>query len=127
MVLSGNTMKKTDKKIEKALRDGLIEVCEKALGSVQGFVWLTHLVNFNDFPNSLKVICVFEEDCDLSNLFDSKQDDYLRHLIDSELKAVNISIKTLHQQIDFDTEEACQRSHNGKWNDRLNNSPKYRH
>lgn len=120
-------MKKTDKKIEKALRDGLTQVCEKALGSVQGFVWITHLVDFNNFPHSLKVICVFEEDRDLSNLFDSKRDDDLRHLIDNELKAVNLSIKTLHQQIDFDTEEACQRSHNGKWNERLSNAPKYKH
>ena len=113
-------MKKSDKKIEKALRDALTQVCETALGSVSGFVWLTHLVNFNAFPNSLKIVCVFEIDVDLSSAREAKQDEYLCRLITEELNEVNVSIKNLNQHILFDTEEACERSHNGKWNERFN-------
>lgn len=113
-------MKKTDKKIEKALRDALTRVCDTALGSVSGFVWLTHLVNFNAFPNSLKIVCVFESDAGLSKAREVKQDEYLCHLIVDELNDVHIPIKNLRQHILFDTEEACERSHNGNWNERLN-------
>tara|TARA_R110000764_G_scaffold140750_2_gene228869 strand:- start:2421 stop:2777 length:357 start_codon:yes stop_codon:yes gene_type:complete len=112
-------MKKSDKKIDNTLREALTHVCETALESVDGFVWLTHLVNYNAFPNSLKIICVFETDLALVSAYDAKQDDYLCSLINNELSDVNIKLSKLRQQVSFDTEEACERSHAGKWNERL--------
>lgn len=114
-------MKKSDKKIENAIREALTNVCEVALESVDGFVWLTHLVNYNAFPNSLKIICVFETDESLSQAIEAKQDDYLCQLIHQELSGVGIAIKLnqLRQQVSFDSEEACERSHAGKWSERL--------
>lgn len=112
-------MKKSDKKIDNALRNALTNVCETALGKVDGFVWLTHLVNYNSFPNSLKIICVFETDEALANAIEAKQDDYFYQLINRELNAVDISHHKLRQQLNFDTEEACERTHGGKWNERL--------
>ena len=112
-------MKKSDKKIDNALRGALTNVCETALGNVEGFVWLTHLVNYNAFPNSLKIVCVFETDEALSKAIDAKQEDYFYQLIKRELSAVDISHHKLRQQLSFDTEEACERSHGGKWNERL--------
>lgn len=112
-------MKKSDKKIDNALRTALTKVCESALGSVEGFVWLTHTVNYNAFPNSLCVVCVFETDQQLVRALDGKHDDYFYTLISHELNAVNIKLIHLRQQVSFDTEEACERSHAGKWNERL--------
>ena len=114
-------MKKSDKKIENAIRDALTRVCEAALESVDGFVWLTHLVNYNAFPNSLKIVCIFETDDALSSAIHAKQDNYLCQLIHQELSDVGIAIKLsqLRQQVSFDSEEACERSHNGKWHERL--------
>ncbi|QUX91239.1 Fis family transcriptional regulator [Marinomonas sp. A3A] len=112
-------MKKSDKKIDNALREALTNVCETALDSVEGFAWLTHLVNYNAFPNSLKIVCVFETDEALSKAIDAKQDEYFYQLISSELNAVSIRLNKLRQQVSFDSEEACERSHNGKWNERL--------
>ena len=112
-------MKKSDKKIDNALREALTNVCEAALGSVEGFVWLTHLVNYNAFPNSLKIVCVFETDETLSKAIEAKQDDYFYTLINNELNAANIKLNKLRQQVSFDTEEACERSHAGKWNERF--------
>ncbi|MGO2356179.1 MAG: Fis family transcriptional regulator [Marinomonas foliarum] len=112
-------MKKSDKKIDNALRSALTNVCEAALGKVDGFVWLTHVVNYNAFPNSLKIICVFETDEALANAIGAKQDDFFYLLINRELSAVNIQLNKLRQQVGFDTEEACERSHGGKWNERL--------
>ena len=53
-------MKKTDKKTEKALIAALHKVCNDALDKVEGFEWLTHLGSFSDFPNSLRIVCVFK-------------------------------------------------------------------
>ncbi|NVK75074.1 MAG: Fis family transcriptional regulator [Oceanospirillaceae bacterium] len=112
-------MKKSDKKIDNALREALTNVCEAALGSVGGFVWLTHLVNYNAFPHSLRIICVFDTDESLSKAITAKQDDDFYTLISGELNKVNIKVNKLRQQVSFDTEEACERAHGGKWNDRL--------
>lgn len=112
-------MKKSDKKIDNALRSALTNVCETALGKVDGFVWLTHLVNYDAFPNSLKIVCVFETDLSLSKAIEAKQGDYFYQLINRELNAVDIKHNKLRQQLSFDTEEACERSHSGKWNERL--------
>ena len=112
-------MKKSDKKIDNALRGALTNVCETALGAVEGFVWLTHLVNYNSYPNSLRIVCVFDTDESLSRAIEKKQDDYFLSLINAELSAVNIKVPKLRQQVSFDTEEACERSHAGKWNERL--------
>ena len=112
-------MKKSDKKIDNALREGLTGVCDIALGNVHGFVWLTHLVNYKSFPTSLKVVCVFESDRDLAKVREDNQDEYFYQLLSEKLSAVNIHIKTLRQQVYFDTEEACERSHSGKWNERF--------
>lgn len=112
-------MKKSDKKIDNALRNALSNVCETALGKVDGFVWLTHLVNYNAFPDSLKVVCVFDTDEALSKAIEAKQDDYLYQLIQHELSSIGIKLNRLRQQVSFDTEEACDRSHVGKWNERL--------
>lgn len=112
-------MKKSDKKIDNALREALTNVCETALGSVEGFVWLTHVVNYNAFPNSLKIVCVFETDLSLSKAIEAKQDEYFYTLIHHELSAAKITLNKLHQQVSLDSEEACERSHAGKWNERL--------
>ena len=53
-------MRKTDKKIDNNIRNVLNKVCEQALIEVNGFVWLTHQVNYDKFPASLSVICVFD-------------------------------------------------------------------
>ncbi|QUX95056.1 Fis family transcriptional regulator [Marinomonas sp. CT5] len=112
-------MKKSDKKIDNALREALTNVCEAALGSVDGFVWLTHLVNYNAFPQSLRIICVFDTDESLSKAITAKQDDDFYTLISGELNNANIKVNKLRQQVSFDTEEACEHAHGGKWNDRL--------
>ena len=53
-------MRKTDKKIDKQLRETLTQVCDTALKDYCGFEWLTHTVNYSDFPSSLHITCVFD-------------------------------------------------------------------
>lgn len=60
-------MRKSDKKLDNAIRNALIDVCKQAQRSFEGFQWLTHSVNYDNFPNSLKIICVFNTDEHLAN------------------------------------------------------------
>ena len=112
-------MKKTDKKIENALREALTEVCEVALDEVAGFKWITHFASYRYFPGSLSVVCIFDTDADLSNAYSIHKDDYLRRLIKEKLSAVDIKIKDIRQHVNFDTEEACKKENGGKWHERF--------
>ena len=46
--------------IERRLVKSLTEACEKAKGQINGFVWLTHVVDYTAFPASLKIVWVFD-------------------------------------------------------------------
>ena len=54
-------MRKSDKKIDNQIIKVLTDVCQSALEDIDGFVWLTHSVNFDKFPQSLKITCVFNK------------------------------------------------------------------
>jgi hypothetical protein len=112
-------MKKTDKKLDNSLRKALIEVCEVALDEVPGFTWLTHLVSYTHFPSSLLVVCVFDTNDTLSLSCAAHKDDVLRSLIHESLAAAGVTLKDIRQHVHFDTEEACQNEHAGKWNVRF--------
>ena len=112
-------MRRTDKKIEKNIRRALTDVCELALKNIDGFKWLTHHVNYDLFPDSLVVVCVFETNLQLHQVYDDKMDDYLSKLIAEKLLEIDIKLQDIQQQINFDTEQNCQEQNNGKWHERL--------
>ncbi len=112
-------MRKIDKKIENSLRLILTEVCDAALDNVKGFLWLTHFANYDNFPNSLSIVCVFNTNSDLADTRSSNKDDYLRDLIKQKLEAENIKVHDISQHISFDTEENCGREHGGNWQKRF--------
>jgi hypothetical protein len=108
-------MKKTDKKIDNALRQALTEVCDAATENVTGFKWLTHVVNYNNFPRSLSVICVFNTNAEVTLLSSSEQDQYLFTLIKQKLVAAGVKIDNVRQHVHFDSEENCERENAGNW------------
>ncbi|ARN75020.1 Fis family transcriptional regulator [Oceanicoccus sagamiensis] len=111
-------MKKTDKKIDKAIIAALTDVCDIALAEVAGFQWLTHRVDYKRFPGSLLVVCVFASKAELSTAIELGKDHYLRQLIKEKLQPV-IPVKNAAYQLKFDTEEACELEHGGQWSQRL--------
>ena len=113
-------MKKSDKKTENILIEALTEVCETALDEVTGFRWLTHFVNYSNFPESLSVVCVFDTNDDLTNALRAHNGDYLRKLIQEKFAAAGIRFTDLSQRVTFDTEEACRNEQGGKWSVRFN-------
>lgn len=81
-------MRKTDKKIDNHLRLVLTQVCEIALKDIDGFQWLTHRVNYANFPRSLKVVCVFDRRQHLASFLSSKSHADLSTLIQAKLSEI---------------------------------------
>ena len=112
-------MKKSDKKLDNKLRNALMVVCEQALNENAGFKWLTHIVNFNRFPQSLIVVCVFDTNADLDKAKSNNLTAELVKLISCEFVKAEFNIKELTQHVKFDTEENCDNQNYGRWNQRL--------
>jgi len=98
-------MKRNDKKIEHSIVKALNEVCEILKQKQNGFVWLTHFVDYANFPNSLKIVFVFDNN---QNLIEAKSASLFKtifQLCESHLKRESIHIKRIEKAVFFDTEE----------------------
>ncbi len=98
-------MRKTDKKIEAAIVAALTDVCELALIEVANFQWITHFVDYRQFPESLLVVCVFDTQANLAAALKAGTDEYLYQQIKAKLAEQNIPIKHIRKQVKFDSEE----------------------
>jgi hypothetical protein len=114
---SYGNMRTTDKKIDNQISGVLTDVCETALKEFTGFQWVTHLVNYSNFPNSLKVICVFDTNDNLNAFKEVNGHNKIGKLIQRKLFEIDAGISSRH--ISFDTEESCNTDNKGKWADRL--------
>jgi len=112
-------MRKTDKKIDNKLRSLLTDVCEQALKDIDGFQWLTHMVNYDNYPDSLKIICVFDTNENLKSYLQSDNKQTLIRLIESVFQSLDIKPKRMVDHIAYDSEENCHQLHQGNWARRL--------
>lgn len=113
-------MRKTDKKRDNQLRQLLTNICETALKEIPGFQWLTHLVDYNDFPNSLRIVFVFDTQTSLERYQASENKTYLAHQVTNELRHIGIPFRAQEKHFVYDSEEACEQQHQGNWQKRLN-------
>lgn len=120
-------MRKSDKKLEKNIVSALTEACEDALKLYEGFEWLTHLVNYQSFPDSLSIICVFDTNENLLKTIEKDDANRFKQAIEAELVSYGIKLKDIKKCIVFDTEEACEREHQGNWKRRLESFSNARH
>lgn len=112
-------MRKTDKKIDNQLRLALTDVCEIALKEIEGFEWLTHIANYSSFPNSLKIVCIFDTRESLNGFTAKSSEHSLTSLIQTKLDEIGIKIKNITDHIAYDTEESCDKENDGNWAIRL--------
>ncbi|WP_112479071.1 Fis family transcriptional regulator [Vibrio variabilis] len=96
-------MRKSDKKIDKLIREVLTEVCEETLKSYEGFLWVTHTVKFPSFPQSLQIICVFESNQDRANFLMSDGQQHVSSAIQIAFNRVGVQIKNVSRQISYET------------------------
>ncbi len=96
-------MKNTDKKREKSIIQGLTRVCDITKNEIDGFEWLTHTIDYDYFPNSLMVHCIFTSDVSIKQVIDSGQDETIFKLICDELVLIDINFKAISSHVTFDT------------------------
>ncbi len=94
-------MKKTDRKLDNKIIKALTIVCEDALDRIEGFQWLTHAVNYDQFPASLKVTCVFDDEWSLQMAIHEQHDADLVRSIDQQLKHIDVVLKNPPGQVSF--------------------------
>tara|TARA_R110001592_G_scaffold205260_3_gene455767 strand:+ start:5010 stop:5303 length:294 start_codon:yes stop_codon:yes gene_type:complete len=94
-------MKKTDKKIDNKIRIVLTEVCEFALDSIAGYQWISHTVNYDVFPASLRITCAFVSQHAIDDLKRSQQDLALKKEITKKLGTVGIKVSDVNKQVNF--------------------------
>lgn len=112
-------MRKTDKKLDKQIREVLTLVCETALEEIVGFEWLTHLVNYDRFPASLHIVCIFDTNENLRRHMASENAKLLLVLINTKLNKLSIRLKPIANHVSYDTQENCDAQHSGNWAARL--------
>lgn len=61
-------MHRIHQKIDKQIIKALTVVCEEVKYECEGFTWLTHEVDYQRFPQSLRIILVFTEETPASAL-----------------------------------------------------------
>jgi hypothetical protein len=110
---------KTEKKLDNNLRLALTDVCELSLKDIAGFQWLTHQANYTNFPASLFITCVFDHQSSLEQADANGDMLQIRNRIQARLLKIGVKFKALNQQVAFDSEEACEQSNNGDWDQRL--------
>jgi len=98
-------VKKSDKKIENAIRISLTEVCESLKGEVVGFEWLCHKVDLSNVNQSLQVTFMFATNQSLRRAKLQLQTDDMANLACKALAKHNIQIKNAAKQFIFDSEE----------------------
>lgn len=112
-------VKKTIKKLENNLVQALTKACEDAKMQSHGFEWLTHTADYANFPASLHVRCIYDTDASLLSAQNSAQDVDIVKLIHAALLKAGILLKKPTRHVTFDTEQACEREHQGNWKQRI--------
>ncbi|MGF1749044.1 Fis family transcriptional regulator [Vibrio cionasavignyae] len=98
-------MRKSDKKIDNLIREVLTKVCEDTLKGYDGFVWVTHKVKFSSFPQSLKIICVFETNLDRTNFLMGDGQQHVSTTIQKAFSQAGVQLKNVEKQISYDAQE----------------------
>ncbi len=95
-------MRKSDKKVENLIRNVLTEVCEDTLKGYDGFLWVTHTVQFSNFPQSLKIVCVFETNQDRAEFLVGEGQQHVSTTIQKAFDKVGVELKNASKQISYE-------------------------
>lgn len=98
-------MRKSDKKVENLIRSVLTEVCEDTLKGYDGFLWVTHTVNYSSFPQSLEIVCVFETNQDRASFLVGEGQQHVSIAIQKAFNKVGVQLKNVGKQIRYETQQ----------------------
>jgi hypothetical protein len=111
--------KREQSQIERLLVATLTEACETAKAELVGFAWLTHEVDYAEFPSSLRVVWVFDTQAQKDQALASGQGGRMIELTAEALNTAQVSLNPVSAHVQFDSEEECQRANGGNWALRL--------
>jgi hypothetical protein len=106
-------------RLERELVACLTEACETAKAQIVGFTWLTHRLDPDDFPASLRITWVFEREVDKAAAVAGEAKARMLALTGQALEQAGIQLDHPAWHVRFDSEEACALSHGGDWPKRL--------
>lgn len=104
---------------ERQLVAGLTQACATGQAEIVGFIWLTHRVDEQKFPSSLRVTWVFDTQANRDRALANGQDERMVELTAEALSQAGISVSAVSAHLTFDSEEQCQRVDAGNWQQRL--------
>ncbi|WP_152537553.1 Fis family transcriptional regulator [Catenovulum agarivorans] len=106
------------KQLDKQIVRQLTQVCHLAQNEIDGFEWLTHVVDYANLAKSLKVILVFATSEQRVNA-QREHANKIKAWVVEYLQPLDITFSNIDKQIQFDSEQACNNQHNGNWQYRL--------
>ncbi|MFN3579135.1 MAG: hypothetical protein ACK4VV_01515, partial [Pseudomonas sp.] len=86
---------------------------------IEGFAWVTHESEWQNFPTSLQVIWVFETKADIAHALEQGYGKRLYALSAEALSEAGVQVEKITAHVRFDSEEECQRVNHGNWRSRL--------
>lgn len=110
---------KTHKKIDNNIRLGLNDVCEQYFKDIRGFIWLTHQVNYTNFPASLLITCVFASEREKLEALEQGIKAQMEKQIQVRLLKAGVKFIAIGRQVVLDSQEACDNQNMGSWAARL--------
>ena len=111
--------KREQSRIERTLAATLTDACEAGKAEIVGFEWLTHDVDYERFPASLRVIWVFASQAEQDAAIAKGQDRLMQTLTAAALEAAAIQLETPAAHVHVDNEQQCLRVDGGNWQQRL--------
>lgn len=111
--------KREQSRIERTLAATLTDACEAAKAEIVGFQWLTHDVDYQRFPASLRVIWVFASQAEQDAAIAKGQERLMQQLTAAALQAAEIALDNPAAHVRLDNEQQCLRADGGNWQQRL--------
>ena len=90
--------------IERRLIATLTEACETAKAEIVGFCWLTHEVDYQRFPASLRVTWVFQDQAQLDRALASGEGERMLELTAVALREAEVAFQQIATHVQF----ACE-------------------
>lgn len=111
--------KREQNQIERTLAATLTDACEAGKAEIVGFQWLTHDVDYQRFPASLRVIWVFASQAEQDAAIAKGQERLMQQLTAAALQAAEVSLENPAAHVYVDNEQQCLRVDGGNWQQRL--------
>lgn len=94
--------------VERELIRTLTTACETAKSEIVGFQWLTHEVDFERFPQSLRVTWMFDSEASRARALASPDKARMLELTQAAFDEVGISISSIAEHVAFSVEQPAR-------------------